>query len=127
MTTYTYDERTVSDLHKDARGFRPRDTFWNQWHLTTDDGRQAIWDSLQVELDRELEREKVAQARAVESFEARITQLMEVGARSRSMAIDWLLQSLDIDTTRVSRAYAHQELEWVMGLPYGYVKRAMAA
>lgn len=43
---YTFDERCVSDLHKDAFGFRPNHDFWREWELSDNDGKQVIWDSL---------------------------------------------------------------------------------
>ncbi len=43
---YTYDDMSVSDLHKDAFGFRPSETFWQEWELSDRDARQRIWDDL---------------------------------------------------------------------------------
>jgi hypothetical protein len=43
---YTYDDMSVSDLHKDAFGFRPSETFWQEWELSNPDARQQIWDDL---------------------------------------------------------------------------------
>ena len=49
---YTFSEELLSDLHKDARGFRPRsEWFWNNWNTSNDDGKQAIWDNLVEELE----------------------------------------------------------------------------
>ena len=48
---YTFDENTLSDLHKDARGSRPRsDFFWDTWNQADNDGKQAIWDGLVDEM-----------------------------------------------------------------------------
>ncbi len=33
MTTYTFDDQTISDLHKDARGFRPFGAFVEDWTM----------------------------------------------------------------------------------------------
>jgi hypothetical protein len=44
--TYTFDENLVSDIHKDAYGFRPRDGFWSRWSNATIDQKQVIWDEL---------------------------------------------------------------------------------
>lgn len=41
---YTFDERSVSDLHKDAYGFRPGESFWTEWQASDMDGKQALWD-----------------------------------------------------------------------------------
>jgi hypothetical protein len=43
---YTFVEREVSDLHKDAYGFRPSYDFWREWELSDNDGKQAIWDGM---------------------------------------------------------------------------------
>jgi len=43
---YTFDSNIVSDLHKDAHGFRPTEYFWEEWDQCGDDNRQAMWDSL---------------------------------------------------------------------------------
>jgi hypothetical protein len=126
IPTYTYDERTVSDLHKDAYGFRPPEGFWLSWKAYTEDQKQEEWDYLCRVLDRELEEERWAQAQAIESFETKVVELMALGAKDRLMAINWLLQSLDVDPTKAGRAYAYEELEWQLGLPYGYVTAHLA-
>lgn len=43
---YTFNEIEVSDLHKDAYGFRPSHDFWREWELSDNDGKQQIWDSM---------------------------------------------------------------------------------
>ena len=47
MTTkYNFDERVVSDLHKDAYGFRPDQAFWGFWAASNPDQKQAQWDNM---------------------------------------------------------------------------------
>lgn len=43
---YTFDEDSVSDLHKEAFGFRPNACFWREWELLDDRGKQELWDQL---------------------------------------------------------------------------------
>lgn len=43
---FTYCEADISDLHKDAIGFRPTQDFWNAWHDLTPEGKQKAWDTL---------------------------------------------------------------------------------
>ena len=43
---YTFDEREVSDLHKDAYGFRPSYDYWREWELADNDEKQRLWDDL---------------------------------------------------------------------------------
>ena len=120
MTTYTYDERIVSDLHKDAYGFRPTEGFRIHWAEASEDGKQAIWDDLIETLDRELAREKAAQAQAIEAFEARVAQTIALGAKGRSMAIRWIMDAEGLDPSFNGQAYALEELAWTLGLPYNY-------
>lgn len=43
---FTFNELEISDLHKDAYGFRPNQDFWREWELSDDLGKQEIWDQL---------------------------------------------------------------------------------
>ena len=117
-TTYTFDDRIVSDLYKDAYGCRPGELFWYEWKTVTDDQKQSIWDSLCVDLDREIARETEAQDRACVRFESRIEQLIGLGAIDRTMAIRWILQAEDLDASEYP---PYEELEYRLGLPYRYV------
>jgi len=117
-TTYTFDDRIVSDLYKDAYGCRPGELFWYQWKTVTDDQKQSIWDSLCDDLDREIAREIEAHERACVRFESRIEQLIGLGAIDRTMAIRWILQAEELDASEYP---AYEELEYQLGLPYRYV------
>lgn len=115
MTTYTFDEVIVSDIHKDAFGFRPREAFWSEWTSATNDEKQSIWDNLLVNLEAEIKAEKAREARAIEKFEARIAQAIDIGAQDRSVAIRWLMEADAADGDPEYMAYLN-------GLPYGYFK-----
>ena len=90
MTVYTFDENTISDLHKDARGFRPGEYWWNQWNASTDEEKQTTWDSLIVELEEELERVRRWEEEAVKDFEADVNQHIALGAGDRETALRWM-------------------------------------
>jgi hypothetical protein len=45
MTVSFFDENIVSDLHKDARGFRPTQYWWDQWTQCNDAQKQFMWDA----------------------------------------------------------------------------------
>ena len=36
----------VSDLHKDAYGFRPCQVFWTEWQALDEDGKLELWDNM---------------------------------------------------------------------------------
>lgn len=47
MTTeYTFDSESLTSLYKDAHGFRPTQTFYENWELMDDDEKQAVWDQM---------------------------------------------------------------------------------
>ena len=44
--TYTLDESIVSDLHKDAFGYLPREWFWEQWDSYPPEDKQIVVNNL---------------------------------------------------------------------------------
>ena len=95
---YTFDEQTLSDLHKDARGSRPRsDLFWDAWKEADNDGKQAIWDGLIKEMEDRQSEELAAECLALANFEARIAEYVTLGASDRETAIRWILQAEGLD------------------------------
>ena len=122
-TTYTYDEQTVSDLHKDAYGFRPRESFYYRWDTATAAERQNIWDNMCMTLESELELEKQETARNIERFESRVDDVLRTGALSRVQAIKWIAQSEDLYSSDYP---PYEELEYRLGLPFRYVTGTLA-
>lgn len=97
MTEYTYSEELVSDLHKDARGYRPSSYWWEDWRLSGPSTKQTIWNNLSAELDDELARERAMKTKALTAFEARISQAYEHGAKSMKQALKWIFESEEFD------------------------------
>jgi len=124
-TTYTYDEQTVSDLHKDAYGFRPRESFYQRWDTATEAERQNIWDNMCMTLESELELEKQETARNIERFESRVDDVLRTGAATRVQAIKWIAQSEDLDEC-AGYWPLYEELEYRLGLPFRYVTGTLA-
>ena len=94
---YTFDERIVSDLHKDARGYRPREYFWSEWNNSNDFDRQAIWDGLLKEVSAELDRERQAQLTAEIAMHQRIQGTMLLGAKNEVQALQWIIEAEEFD------------------------------
>lgn len=92
MTVFTYDETTVSDLHKDARYHRPGEYFWARWNAATQQEKQEIWNGLIMELEYTNMREREEEALAVAKFEQAIADAIGVGAGDRETAIRWLFE-----------------------------------
>jgi len=102
---HTFDENTLSDLYKDARGYRPRsESFWASWSEATNDGKQVIWDNLVDEMVQRGEEEAAREQACVEEFKAQITKVIEAGAGDRATALRWITCS---DTFHHSQDVEH--------------------
>lgn len=62
MSEYTFDTERLSDLYKDAYGFRPDYAYMKAWHDYQDDFKQVLWDRLLVDIARAVEEDKHYQA-----------------------------------------------------------------
>jgi hypothetical protein len=113
---YTFDEDCVSDLHKDAYGFRPASYWFAAWNSMSNDEKQAEWDGLVTSMAyREAERKADEQVGIVR-FEESVAKTIANGAGDRATAIKWLQQaeggSDDIEF-----------FEYLQNIPYGYVAK----
>ncbi len=115
MNTYTYDADTLSDLHKDAYGFRPRsESFWAAWNEADDTGKQAIWDDL-IEASTAAEADDLRQKSEAEAvLEASIAKAMGITSGTREDVIRYLD---DANGTDGDLNY----LEWKLGVSYGFL------
>ena len=113
---YTFDDNIVSDLHKDARGFRPCEYFWEEWTQSPDNVKQIIWDNLCVELEDTMAAERAAEARALADFGQRIIDNINLGADSIETAIRWMLEAEGIGGYDLH--YGADYVAWKFGLSY---------
>ena len=96
MTQFTFDENVVSDLYKDAYGFRPRGAFWDMWNQMSNDEKQAEWDSLLNALELEMQREADAKIAAEQRWNENIRTVVEETGASEEAALRWLWDAEDI-------------------------------
>ena len=87
---YTYSDDLWSDLHKDVHGFRPSEIFMKNLLAFDDDRKQTLWDALCEQLEENTKAEQAAEVVAVEKFEARIQDIIELGAGNRTNALLWM-------------------------------------
>ena len=120
MTVYTFDESIVSDLHKDAFGYRPREYFWAEWNNSADSEKQVIWDDLLEAFERANEWERAEEAAAVKQFEGRIELLMNMGASNRETAIRWIIESMNLSEN--DKRYGGSYICFELGLPHNMKK-----
>lgn len=114
-TTYTFDDNTYSDLHKEAYGFRPRQS---GWYDAAPEEKQREWDYLIEVAQRRALEEEMEEQRAALEFESRIQELIAYGAGDRATAIRWLDDAYE---TNGDMGY----LEYKLGLPYHYLEKGI--
>ena len=113
---YDFDADTLSDLHKDAYGFRPRsEEFWAAWDSADDDGKQRIWDQLVDAVGDSIREEQRYHNMAIAEFEGWVKQTMKIVVDSTRE--DCIRMLHDAHETRGDVEY----LEHCLGVPYGYL------
>lgn len=110
---YTFDENLISDLHKDAYGFRPSESFWATFAAFNPDQKQALWDSLLADLNRSIDEDGEREEAAIFEFEDRVDNLMHDGTNRKSV-VEWLMREAD--------EYG-ERFEFLNGLPFGYLSK----
>lgn len=75
---YTYDSNIVSDLHKEAYGFRPRQGFMESWNDMRPYEKQETWDSLIADMEASYDREEQLEAEALVDFKGQIKAVMTI-------------------------------------------------
>jgi hypothetical protein len=118
---YTFGSNDVfSDLVKDVYG--TRDPARDGGHLSSfyhecDEVKQQMWDELCYQLEENTKAEKLFEKECIEKFEARIKDVMGLGAIDRLTAIRWIIGP--------EKFYHIQDVEhfvWEQGIlftPYG--------
>ena len=115
MRNYTFNADVLSDLHKDAYGFRPSGDFFREWDLLDNDGKQDLWDSLVDAVGESIQREREYQRMAIAEFESWVRQTMKIVTDSTRE--DCIRMLHDAHDTRGDVEY----LEHCLGVPYGYL------
>lgn len=75
---FNYSNDLISDLHKDARGFRPKEYFWEEWNQLNDESKQCIWDTLISELEENNKINEERERVALVSLRHRVAKTMKV-------------------------------------------------
>ena len=107
----------ISDAHKDAYGFRPRDYNYAEWTMAQ---LEEEADRLSEAVTRAIEAEKIEQNQAVEAFEQSVQNTIAMGAGNRATALRWL--------TDAETFYSYQCVEsfvWDQGILFTDYGRAL--
>lgn len=122
---FTFDSNIVSDLHKEAYGFRPSASYFEMWNRIPDAEKQIEWDRLLERMSDSMD-EEAHQAEAAKRFEQRVADVMELVASSnRADAIRFIAQAEGKDDE--IEFYGYEALEFHFGLKFGYIKESSKA
>jgi len=113
---YTFDDNIISDLHKDARGFRPSEYFWEEWTQSPDDIKQKIWDYLCEELEQSMKQQEADEAAALAEFTERVIDTQLAGAGDMQTAIRWIIEGEDFSD--IDYCYGADYCAYHFGLAY---------
>lgn len=118
MTTveFTYSDDIVSDLHKDARGFRPDEYFWEEWTQSPPESKQAIWDKLIAEMNERTAQEETAQEQALDDLRKALRETMDRTGVDWRTALRWMAQDNDLDVEEHDQNFEH--FLWLRGLSW---------
>lgn len=117
---YELDQRAelleiIVNQHKDIYGFKPRGDAFARYAAMTYEQLVKVADEFEIAVVAAINEDKERENRAVVKFEQLIVDTIELGAKDRQTAIDWILQAEDVDDLGY--------LEYKFGLPYNYFKR----
>jgi len=98
---YTFSNELVSDLHKDAFGFRPSADFMDMWYNgLSDEGRQAEWDYMVKAMEQSIDEEKLREKADLEVFEKDLARIMNAYNIDEQTALRWMVQSERIENSQ---------------------------
>jgi len=94
---FTYSDDIISDLHKDAYGFRPSQRFFDDWAEYTPAEKQECWDMLCEEMDRSMKEQAAAEAAALVEFRKQVAATMKFCDCNWKKAVEFLADAEDDD------------------------------
>ena len=112
---YTYSDDIISDLHKDARGFRPGVAWMHAWATSTDEEKQGIWDSLCEEMEISMKEQETAEAAALVEFRKVVRKTMNFCGTKWNKAVEYLCDAEGEDAD-CEQGFDH--FLWKQGIGY---------
>jgi len=104
----------MSDLHKDAYGFRPRNI---NYSAMTDEELEAEVNEYQAIIKRDLEEEAILLEKDLKEFDELVEKTINLGAGNRETAIRWIVEGAD--------DWDAEAIVWSMGILYCDKGRAL--
>jgi hypothetical protein len=90
---YTFSDDIISDLHKDAYGFRPAQRFFDDWNTYSDDEKQECWDTMIKDMMEAEEQQENLEAEALNTFRALVRKTMDLTGSKWYTAVRYLCEA----------------------------------
>jgi hypothetical protein len=119
LQMFTYSDDIISDLHKDARGFRPSEYFWEEWTQSPQESKQAIWDKLIEEMEYNQKEEERIEAANLAKFREQVAATMKFCDCNWKKAVEFLA---DAEGEDIDNDQAFDYFLWCQGI--GFEDRA---
>lgn len=116
---FTYCDDTISDLHKDARGFRPSEYFWEEWTQSPQEAKQRIWNNLIEELAYNQKEEERIEAANLAKFREQVAATMKFCDCNWKKAVEFLA---DAEGEDIDNDQSFDYFLWCQGI--GFEDRA---
>ena len=84
MAKYTYEDNLISDLYKDAYGYRPDQWWMMLWSGQTPGWKQVEWDRLCDVMNESIEMEKQMEKVSLDEFKKTLRATMKTTGTHRS-------------------------------------------
>jgi hypothetical protein len=118
-TAYSYDMDSFSDLHKEAYGFRPSESFWQWANAATPTQLQSRWDDLANSAKLRYQEQCDMEAAALVELQIQLDSTMREHGVSIVTAIRWLH---DAHETNGDNHY----LDYKLGVKYDTINKMLA-
>lgn len=106
-----FSDTMLSDMYKDANGFRPRHykVLWTESEL------EEEYSYLQARIEESMATDALREKYALESFNTLVEETIALGAADRETAIRWLMDAENVDTSYLQDV---EHFFWGYGLSY---------
>ena len=113
---FTYCDDIISDLHKDAYGFRPGQRFFDDWAEYTPAEKQEVWDSLVSTMEYNQKEEARHEAENLDEFRKQVAATMKFCDCNWKDAIRFLADAEGDDIDENSQTFDY--FLWKQGIGY---------
>jgi len=113
--SFTYDDNIISDLHKDAYGFRPTQRFFDDWAEYTPAEKQEVWDSLVSTMEYNQKEEARIEADNLIEFRKQVAATMRFCDCNWKKAVEFLA---DAEGEDVNCEQGFDYFLWCQGIGY---------